>query len=69
MLILSRRIDESIIIADDIKITVLGIAGKQVRLGIDAPSDISVHREEIYLKLEESGKDKPLSSRSNPVKR
>ena len=68
MLILSRRVDESIIIADDIKITILGIAGKQVRLGIDAPTDIGVHREEIYLKLEESGRDKPLSARPKPVK-
>ncbi|MCL4160603.1 UNVERIFIED_CONTAM: hypothetical protein GTU68_053069 [Idotea baltica] len=61
MLILSRRTDESIIIADDIKVTVLGVVGKQVRLGIDAPADISVHREEIYLKLEESNQNKLLT--------
>lgn len=48
MLILTRRISESVIIADDVKITVLGVKGNQVRLGIDAPKDIAVHREEIY---------------------
>ena len=51
MLILTRRTNESIIINDDIKITVLGIKGNQVRIGIDAPKDVSVHREEIYRKI------------------
>ena len=48
MLVLSRRLGETLIIGDDIKITVLGISGNQVRLGIAAPKDVSVHREEIY---------------------
>ncbi len=48
MLILTRRISESIIIGDDVKITVLGVKGNQVRIGIDAPKDVSVHRKEIY---------------------
>jgi carbon storage regulator len=59
MLILTRRIGESIIINDDIVITVLGVRGLQVRLGIDAPRDITVHREEIYQRiLEEREKDR-----------
>ncbi len=53
MLILTRRISESIIIGEDIKIAVLGVKGNQVRLGIDAPKDISVHREEIYERIQQ----------------
>ena len=53
MLILTRRISESVIIGDDVKITVLGVKGNQVRLGIDAPRDVSVHREEIYMRIQE----------------
>ena len=48
MLILSRKPNESLVIGDEVTITVLSIKGKQVRLGIDAPKDVSVHREEIY---------------------
>jgi carbon storage regulator len=51
MLILTRRIGETLIIGDDVNITVLGVKGNQVRLGINAPKDVSVHREEIYLKV------------------
>ncbi|MEO5331037.1 MAG: carbon storage regulator CsrA [Magnetococcus sp. YQC-5] len=51
MLILTRRIGESLNIGDEIKITLLGIKGNQVRIGIDAPRDVEVHREEIYDKI------------------
>ena len=52
MLILTRRLGESITIGDNIKVSVLGIHGRQVRLGIDAPPDVIVHREEIYVKIQ-----------------
>ena len=48
MLILTRRTNETLMIGDDIKITVLNVKGNQVRIGIDAPNNIAVHREEIY---------------------
>jgi carbon storage regulator len=55
MLILARRIGERLVIGNDIFITILDIKGNQVRIGIEAPKDISVHREEIYDELVDSG--------------
>ena len=56
MLILTRKTGESITIGDEVKITVLGIHGRQVRLGIVAPQKVVVHREEIYVKIQEENK-------------
>ncbi len=53
MLILTRHIGESIMIGDDVIITVLGIRGEQARIGIDAPRDVPVHREEIYDRIQQ----------------
>ena len=52
MLILTRKDNESLFIGDDIEITVLGVKGNQVRIGINAPKDIDVHREEVYRRIE-----------------
>lgn len=52
MLILTRKLGESITIGDDIKVSVLGIQGRQVRLGIEAPLDVVVHREEVYVRIQ-----------------
>ncbi|ETX10118.1 carbon storage regulator [Marinomonas ushuaiensis DSM 15871] len=59
MLILTRRVGETLMVGDEVSVTVLGVKGNQVRIGINAPKDVSVHREEIYLRIqkEQDGQD------------
>lgn len=59
MLILTRRIGETVIIGEQITMTVLGVKGNQVRLGINAPRDVAVHREEIFLRIRRELEEPP----------
>ncbi len=59
MLILTRRVGETLNIGDEIQVTILGVKGNQVRVGINAPKDVPVHREEIYEKIRHEDLDNP----------
>lgn len=58
MLILTRRVGETLVIGDDVTVTVLSVRGNQVRIGVNAPKNVTVHREEIYHRLQQE-KDLP----------
>lgn len=65
MLILTRKLGESITIGDEIRVSVLGIRGRQVRLGIEAPAKVVVHREEIYVKIQEENRKASKGSKND----
>ena len=65
MLILTRRVGETVVIGNDVDVTVLGVKGNQVRLGVKAPREVSVHREEIYKRIKDEKKvNRPSSNGS-----
>lgn len=57
MLILTRRVGETVVIGDDVTVTVLGVKGNQVRLGVNAPREVAVHREEIFERIKRERAD------------
>ena len=57
MLILTRKVNESLLVGDDIKLTVLGIKGGQIRIGISAPREVAVHRQEVYDRIQQERKE------------
>ncbi|AHL03129.1 carbon storage regulator CsrA [Pseudomonas aeruginosa] len=59
MLILTRRVGETLMVGDDVTVTVLGVKGNQVRIGVNAPKEVAVHREEIYQSIQKEKDQEP----------
>ncbi|TED30232.1 carbon storage regulator CsrA [Pseudomonas aeruginosa] len=59
MLILTRRVGETLMVGDDVAVTVLGVKGNQVRIGVNAPKEVAVHREEIYQRIQKEKDQEP----------
>ncbi|HEY1875639.1 MAG TPA: carbon storage regulator CsrA [Steroidobacteraceae bacterium] len=67
MLILTRRVGETVMIGDDVTITVLGVKGNQVRVGINAPKHVAVHREEIYERIKREQQSDEVEEKPKPA--
>ena len=65
MLILTRRVGETVMIGNDVTVTILGVKGNQVRVGVNAPRDVAVHREEIFERIKREGQDGPVEASSS----
>lgn len=68
MLILTRRVGETVMVGDNVTVTVLGVKGNQVRIGVNAPRDVAVHREEIYRRIADEGGSETPPAVSPPKK-